>query len=145
LQRDAIKQDGAEDDPPDGEQAERRAIEDGRGESIERHAVDATGDHDSGSETGERGRPRGFAKYAEEQKECKDGQRGHQGGEREAAGDGCVDLLPHGWFYPWMRRSFPRQRSSRRSPLTILPVPVFGSGASQNSMWRGILNLAMRV
>ncbi len=126
LHRDAVEQDGGEDHPADGKESERRAVGDGGGEPAGGHAVDARRPPATAvAEPDQRGDPRRLAQHAEQQQQGENGQAGDQRGERQAAGDRCVVLLPHGG-YPWMRRSLPAQKAFAQLALEDFAGAGFG-------------------
>ena len=95
LQRHAVEQDGGEDHPADGQQAERRAVGGGGEELSQRHAVDSRGHQRGRAQPHQRGHPGGLAHHAQQDQQGKDGNGRHQRRERQAVRDRRVVLLPH--------------------------------------------------
>src|ERR1019366_9895772 len=96
LQADAVEQNGAEDHPPDGEEAEGGAVGDAAGEHSQGHVVDACGHYGSSAETGQRRHPGGLAEHAQQHEQGENRNGSKEGRERQTIGDGCIGLLPHG-------------------------------------------------
>ena len=73
FEGDAVEEDGGEDNPADGQEAEGGSVGDRAKDRRGGHAVGEEGDGDSGNEATQAGHPCRFAKDAEHQKQSDDG------------------------------------------------------------------------
>jgi hypothetical protein len=85
LHRHAVEQNGRENHPPDGKQAERRAVRHGGAELAPGHSVGARGHQGGSAQPGERCHPGRLANHAQQPQQDEYGKRRDQRRQRQAA------------------------------------------------------------
>ena len=95
FEADAVEQNGGEDDPPDGEYPEGRAVGDGGDQVPHGHSVGSRSHNHGGAQANQRSHPGRLADHAQQYEKRQHGRGSDECGKRQVAVDRKVIRLPH--------------------------------------------------